>query len=116
LDVGTRRERTGIGRKEKREGEGCAARKKREDRARGEWIRRNERNEGKGEGEILSEGGREIGWMKEIWKRRARIEKERGKEWEKNVNFWNCIFVVIRNRKASRANKALYMSVFASFE
>jgi hypothetical protein len=28
--------------------------------------------------EILSEDGREIGWMKEVWKRRERIEKERG--------------------------------------
>jgi hypothetical protein len=30
--------------------------------------------------EILKEDGREIGWMKEIWKRREMIEKE-------NVNF-----------------------------
>jgi hypothetical protein len=29
-------------------------------------------------GEIRSEDGREIRWMKEIWKRRERIEKERG--------------------------------------
>jgi hypothetical protein len=33
--------------------------------------------EGKERREILSEDGREIGWMKEIWKRRERIEKER---------------------------------------
>jgi hypothetical protein len=64
----------------------------REDRAHGECIRRNERNEGKGDGEILSEDGQEIGWMKEIWKRRERIEKERVGD-RKNVNFWNCIFV-----------------------
>jgi hypothetical protein len=34
--------------------------------------------EGKERREILSEDGREIGWMKELWKRRERIEKERG--------------------------------------
>jgi hypothetical protein len=26
----------------------------------------------------LSEDGREIGWMKEVWKKRERIEKEKG--------------------------------------
>jgi hypothetical protein len=26
----------------------------------------------------LNEDGKEIGWMKEIWKRRERIENERG--------------------------------------
>jgi hypothetical protein len=31
-------------------------------------------------GEILCENGREIRWMKEIWKRRERIEKEKGGE------------------------------------
>jgi hypothetical protein len=34
--------------------------------------------ERKGRGEILNEDGREIGWMKETWKRRERTEKERG--------------------------------------
>jgi hypothetical protein len=34
--------------------------------------------EGKERREILSADGREIGWMTEIWKRRERIEKERG--------------------------------------
>jgi hypothetical protein len=29
-------------------------------------------------GEILSEDGRVIGWMKEVWKKRERIEKRRG--------------------------------------
>ncbi|KAH0816611.1 hypothetical protein GEV33_006180 [Tenebrio molitor] len=33
--------------------------------------------EEKERGEILNEDGREIGWMKEVWKRRERIEKER---------------------------------------
>jgi hypothetical protein len=28
--------------------------------------------------EILNEDGREIRWMKEVWKRRERIKKERG--------------------------------------
>jgi hypothetical protein len=38
------------------------------------------RNEGrKGAGGILNEDGREIGWMKEIWKRRKKTEKERGR-------------------------------------
>jgi hypothetical protein len=38
-----------------------------------EWER-----EGKKWGEMLKEDEREMGWMKEIWKRRERIEKERG--------------------------------------
>jgi hypothetical protein len=37
------------------------------------WERETER------GEILKEDGRGIGWMKEIWKRRERIENERGR-------------------------------------
>jgi hypothetical protein len=38
-------------------------------------MRERERKE---RGEIQNEDGREIRWMKEIWKRRKRIEKERG--------------------------------------
>jgi hypothetical protein len=38
-------------------------------------IRERERKE---RGEILNENGWEIGWIKEIWKRRDRMEKERG--------------------------------------
>jgi hypothetical protein len=34
--------------------------------------------ERKERGEVLNEDGREIGWMKEIWNRRDRMEKERG--------------------------------------
>jgi hypothetical protein len=34
--------------------------------------------ERKEQGEILNESGRKIGWVKEIWKRRNRMEKERG--------------------------------------
>jgi hypothetical protein len=38
-------------------------------------MRKKERKEW---GEILNEDAREIRWTKEIWKRRERIEKERG--------------------------------------
>jgi hypothetical protein len=38
-------------------------------------MRERERKE---RGEILNKDGREIGWMKEIRKRRDRMEKERG--------------------------------------
>jgi hypothetical protein len=49
--------------------------------------------------EHMIEDGREIRWMKEIWNRRERIEKER-----------NCILMfVIRNPKARRANKTFYI-------
>jgi hypothetical protein len=41
-------------------------------------MQRNEREEPKGQGEILSEDGREIGWLKEIWHRRERIEIQMG--------------------------------------
>jgi hypothetical protein len=40
-------------------------------------MRERERKE---RGRILNEDGREIKWMKEIWKRRERIEKERSGE------------------------------------
>jgi hypothetical protein len=44
------------------------------------WNRCSKMRErdGKHRGEILNEDGREIRWMKEIWKRRDRIEKEKG--------------------------------------
>jgi hypothetical protein len=38
-------------------------------------IRERER---KDQGEILNEDGKEIRWMKDIWKMRERIHKERG--------------------------------------
>jgi hypothetical protein len=38
-------------------------------------MRQRERKE---RGELQNEDGREIGWMKEIWKRRERMEKEKG--------------------------------------
>jgi hypothetical protein len=34
--------------------------------------------EEKERGKILNEDGRELGWMKEIWKKRERTEKDRG--------------------------------------
>jgi hypothetical protein len=40
-------------------------------------MRERERKERE---EILNEGGKLIRWMKEIWKRRDRMEKERGGE------------------------------------
>jgi hypothetical protein len=41
-------------------------------------MREREREREKGKrGEKQNEDGREIRWMKEIWKRRERIEKER---------------------------------------
>jgi hypothetical protein len=76
-DVGTRREKTSIGRKERKKGAECAMREKTMEHM---WngsseMRDRERKE---RGEIQNEDGREIRWMKEIWKRRERIEKERG--------------------------------------
>jgi hypothetical protein len=66
-------------------------------------MRERERKERR---EILNEDGREIRWMKKIWKRRERIEEERGGDRKKMLNFGIVIFVfVIRNPKAWRANK-----------
>jgi hypothetical protein len=50
----------------------------RDDRTHVERMGRSEREGGKERREILSENGREIRWMKYVWKRRERIEKERG--------------------------------------
>jgi hypothetical protein len=47
-------------------------------------MRERERKERR---EILNEDGREIRWMKEIWKRRGRIEEERGGGREKMLIF-----------------------------
>jgi hypothetical protein len=59
-----------IGWNERKEGVECVMRRERE--SSGE-MRGRERKE---RGDILNEEGREIEWMKEIWKRRERIEKE----------------------------------------
>jgi hypothetical protein len=47
-------------------------------------MRERERKERR---EITNEDGREIGWMKEIWKRSDRMEKERGADRKKNLFF-----------------------------
>jgi hypothetical protein len=52
-----------------------------DDRAHVERMQRNERErerEGKERREILSEDVSPIRWMKEVWKKRERIEKESG--------------------------------------
>jgi hypothetical protein len=64
------------------------------------WSRCDEmrEREGKERREILSEDGREIGWMREVWKRRERIAKERGGEQKKKVKlivFFGIIFMLI---------------------
>jgi hypothetical protein len=51
-------------------------------------MRERERKE---RGEILNEGGRERGWMKEIWKRRDRVEKERGGRVERKMLFFGIV-------------------------
>jgi hypothetical protein len=71
--VGTRRERTGMGRKEKRE---RRCKKLREDSEKIKHMRRNERERKRREwGLIGSEDGREMD--ERISKRRERIENER---------------------------------------
>jgi hypothetical protein len=42
---------------------------------------------------IRNGDGREIGWMKEIWTRRERVEKERGQDGNQKGYFWNCYFM-----------------------
>jgi tRNA A37 N6-isopentenylltransferase MiaA len=53
-------------------------------------------------GEILNEDEREIRWMKEIWRRSEKIEKERSGGQEKKVNFWNCYFYVCNQESEAR--------------
>jgi hypothetical protein len=64
----------GIGRKKRKEGAGCATRRERRLSTYGEMRETEEKERGK----ILNEDGRELGWMKEIWKKRERTEKDRG--------------------------------------
>jgi hypothetical protein len=73
--VGTRREKTGVGWEERKEGAECAMRRKRQLSTCEMEMRERERKQ---RGEILNEDEREIGWMKEIGKRRDRMEKEMG--------------------------------------
>jgi hypothetical protein len=54
--------------------------------------------EEKERGKILNEDGRELGWMKEIWKKRERTEKDRGGG--KNLEgyfVWDFFFWQIKN-------------------
>jgi hypothetical protein len=69
---------------------------------------------GKERGEILNEDGREIRWMKEIW--RERIEKERRGD-RKKCYFLELLFFmfVIRNSKAWRAKKAFIVKFLVFF-
>jgi hypothetical protein len=69
----TRREKRGIGWKRRKEGAECAMRREREHM----WNGCREMREG-GKERWENEDEREIRWIKEIWKRRERIEKERG--------------------------------------
>jgi hypothetical protein len=50
--------------------------------------------ERKKRGEIQNEDGRKIRWMKEIWKKRERIEEGMGDRNLKNVIFGNWYFYV----------------------
>jgi hypothetical protein len=52
-------------------------------------------SERKERGEILNEDGREIRWMKEIWKRRERIEKKGVRDRIKNFFFWELLFLCL---------------------
>jgi hypothetical protein len=70
--VRTRREKTGIGSKERKEGAECTPRRERQLSTCGMERERKERRK------ILNEDGRDIRSMKEIWKRREIIEKEKG--------------------------------------
>jgi hypothetical protein len=88
-DVETRREKAGIGRKEMREGAECATRGGRPsgtcEMDVAKWERGRERSEEK---YVQNEEEREIRWMKKIWERRERIEKERGGDRNEKCYFW----------------------------
>jgi hypothetical protein len=75
IDVETRTEKRGIGRKERKEGADCVMRRETIEHI---WkgCREMKEREKKKRGEIVKGKGRAIGWMKEIWKRRHIMEKE----------------------------------------
>jgi hypothetical protein len=82
----------GIGRKKRKEGAGCATRRERRLSTYGEM------RETAGERvKILNEDGRELGWMKELWKRRERTEKKRGIRIKKVILFGNFLNWQIKN-------------------
>jgi hypothetical protein len=99
--VGMRREKTGIEWKERKEGAKYAMRRERET-IEHMWNRCSEMRERKRKerGEILREDGREIIWMKEIWNRRERIEKER--RGEIGLFFGIVIFMFVITNPKSR--------------
>jgi hypothetical protein len=67
-----------IGQKKRKEGAECAMRREKQLSIMWNGFSEMRERERKERGEILNEDGREIGWMKEIWKRRERIEKQGG--------------------------------------
>jgi hypothetical protein len=75
--VRTRREKTSIGWKQRKEAAECAMRRETIGHM---WNGCSEMRERKTKerGEIQNEDGREIEWTKEIWKRRERMEMEMG--------------------------------------
>jgi hypothetical protein len=91
LNVGTRREKTGIGWEERKEGAEYAMRRERQWSTCGmdvaKWERGRERN---GEKYWM-----ETRWMKEIWKRRERIEKERGGDSKKKKLIFGIVLLSV---------------------
>jgi hypothetical protein len=76
--VGTRIEKIGTRQKKRKEGAEYAMRREKQLSIMWNGFSEMRERERKERGEILNEDGREIGWMKEIWKRRERLEKQGG--------------------------------------
>jgi hypothetical protein len=55
-------------------------------------MRKRERKERE---ELQNKDGREIGWMKEIWKRRKREWKKKREDRKKNVFFLELLFLFL---------------------
>ncbi|KAH0809690.1 hypothetical protein GEV33_013099 [Tenebrio molitor] len=64
--------------KKRKEGAECAMRREKQLSIMWNGFSEMRERERKERGEILNEDRREIGWMKEIWKRRERLEKQGG--------------------------------------
>jgi hypothetical protein len=88
--VGTRIEKTGIGPKERKESAEYVMRRERQLRTCGMDVACSEMRER--DGKDPNEDGRDIRWMKEIWKNRDRMKKERGGR-KKNVIFLELLFL-----------------------